>query len=185
MSDLVYQNAVRAHHAGKLDEAARLYGEVLRANPRHFPALVSFGYLHFEAGHFVEAERILSEAVRLNRQSPEALFFRGSALERLGRAGEALACFDAALNLRPNFFDAQLSRAGALRSLGRGADALRLPDALRDRVPRSGRSGRSWARCRPAVTAGPTFRGEPDPSSRDGTKVRFPTAGGLSTIERQ
>jgi predicted O-linked N-acetylglucosamine transferase (SPINDLY family) len=124
MSDLVFQNAVRAHHAGKFEEAARLYGEVLRANPRHFAALVSFGYLHFEAGHFTEAERILAEALRRNGQSPEALFFRGSALERLGRSSEALGCFDAALNLRPNFVDAQLSRARALRSLGRSAEAL-------------------------------------------------------------
>jgi predicted O-linked N-acetylglucosamine transferase (SPINDLY family) len=124
MNDLVFQNAVRAHHAGKFEEAARLYGQVLRANPRHFQALVSLGYLHFEAGHFSEAERILSEAVRLNPQSPEALFFRGSALERLGRSKEALACFDAALHFRPNFVDAQLSRAGALRNLSRSAEAL-------------------------------------------------------------
>ena len=124
MSDLVFQNAVRAHHAGRFEEAARLYAEVLRANPRHFPALVSFGYLHFEAGHFTEAERILSEALRLNRQSPEALYFRGSALERLGRSSEALACFDAALNVRPNFADAQLSRAQTLRTLGRNVEAL-------------------------------------------------------------
>lgn len=124
MNDPVFQNAVQAHHAGKFEEAARLYGQVLRANPRHFPALVSLGYLHFEARHFSEAERILSEALRLNPQSPEALFFRGSALERLGRSAEALACFDAALNVRPNFADAQLSRAGALRNLGRNAEAL-------------------------------------------------------------
>jgi predicted O-linked N-acetylglucosamine transferase (SPINDLY family) len=124
MSDLLFQNAVQAHHAGKFEEAARLYGGVLRANPRHFAALVSFGYLHFETGRFVEAERILSEAIRLNPQSPEALFFRGCALERLGRSGEALACFDAALALRPNFVDAQLSRAGSLKNLGRRAEAL-------------------------------------------------------------
>jgi len=124
MNDLVFQNAVRAHHAGRHEEAARLYREVLRANPRHIPALVSLGYLHIEIGRFLEAERILSEALRLNPQSPEALFFRGSALESLGRPGEALACFDTALAVRPNFADAHQSRAAVLGTMGRQEDAL-------------------------------------------------------------
>jgi hypothetical protein len=39
MNELLLQSAVRAHQAGNFAEAARLYGEILRANPRHFQAL--------------------------------------------------------------------------------------------------------------------------------------------------
>ena len=118
MNDLLFQNAVRAHQAGNLAEAARLYTEFLRANPRHFPALFSLGYLNYQAGRFAEAERLLGEALHFNPASPEALFVRGSALQRLGRAAEALACFDQALARKPDFAEAQSSRALALKALG-------------------------------------------------------------------
>ena len=58
MNDALLQSAVRAHQAGNLAEAARLYGEVLRINPRHFPAMYAMGFLHYEVGRFEEACRI-------------------------------------------------------------------------------------------------------------------------------
>jgi hypothetical protein len=39
MNDHILQNAWRLHQAGQFDQAARLYNEVLRANPRHLGAL--------------------------------------------------------------------------------------------------------------------------------------------------
>jgi len=35
MSEFLLQNAQRLHQAGNLKEAARLYGEALKLNPRH------------------------------------------------------------------------------------------------------------------------------------------------------
>jgi predicted O-linked N-acetylglucosamine transferase (SPINDLY family) len=119
MNDAQYQNAVRAHQAGKLGEAAQLYAEILRAEPRHFPALFSLGYLNLQTGRFEDAQRLLGEALRLNANSPDALFLRGSALQQLKRAAEALQCFDRALALKPNFPEAHSGRAAALKSLGR------------------------------------------------------------------
>jgi len=130
MNDSVFQAAARAHRSGNFAEAARLYGEVLRANPRHFPALFGLGYLYFQSGHFAEAERLTAEALRLNPASPEAYFTRGSALMRLDRAAEALACFDAALAHKPDFVEGQLSRATALTALGRFDAALESVDLV-------------------------------------------------------
>ena len=58
MNDHILQNAWRLHQAGNFAEAARLYNEVLRMNPRHLGALQMLGFLHFQRGEFAEAERI-------------------------------------------------------------------------------------------------------------------------------
>ncbi|HMI95545.1 MAG TPA: tetratricopeptide repeat protein, partial [Micropepsaceae bacterium] len=124
MNDALLQSAVRAHQAGNLAEAARLYGEVLRANPRHFPAMYAIGFLHYQVGRFEEASRIIGDALRINPRSPEAFFTRGCALQRLNRASEALVCFDAALALNPGFVEAQSNRGMALMALNRDEQAL-------------------------------------------------------------
>jgi predicted O-linked N-acetylglucosamine transferase (SPINDLY family) len=129
MSQILLQSAMRAHQAGNLAEAARLYGEILRTDPRHFPALYSMGVLYYEAAQFEQAQRIIGEAIRVNPRSPEAIFTRGCALQQLNRAAEALVCFEQTLALRPNFADAQSSRGAVLMALNRNEQALESFDA--------------------------------------------------------
>jgi predicted O-linked N-acetylglucosamine transferase (SPINDLY family) len=124
MNDALLQSAVRAHQAGNLAEAARLYDEVLRANPRHFPAMYAMGFLHYQIGRFEEASRIIGDALRINPRSPDAFFTRGCALQHLNRASEALVCFDSALALKPGFVEAQSNRGMALMALNRDEQAL-------------------------------------------------------------
>jgi protein O-GlcNAc transferase len=124
MSDDLAQSAVRAHQAGNLAEAARLYDEILRANPRHFPAMYAMGFLHYQIGRFEDANRIIGEALRINPRSPEAFFTRGCALQQLNRPAEALVCFDSALALKPGFVEAQNNRGMALMALNRDEQAL-------------------------------------------------------------
>jgi predicted O-linked N-acetylglucosamine transferase (SPINDLY family) len=124
MNDILLQSAVRAHQAGNLAEAARLYGEVLRANPRHFPAMYAMGFLHYQIGRFEEANRNIGDALRINPRSPEAFFTRGCALQHLNRAPEALVCFDSALALNPGFVEAQSNRGMVLMALNRDEQAL-------------------------------------------------------------
>ncbi len=52
------QKALLAQNAGNMAEAARLYGQVLNADPRNFDALLSLGLLHFRAARFGDAERL-------------------------------------------------------------------------------------------------------------------------------
>ncbi|HXJ01386.1 MAG TPA: tetratricopeptide repeat protein [Micropepsaceae bacterium] len=124
MNESLLQNAARAHQAGNLADAARLYAEVLRANPRHFQALFALGAVYYEAGRFEEAQALVGDSLSVNPRVPEAFFIRGCALLRLKRATEALHCFDQALALKPAFSDAQTNRAMCLMALNRNAQAL-------------------------------------------------------------
>jgi predicted O-linked N-acetylglucosamine transferase (SPINDLY family) len=124
MSDHILQNAWRLHQAGNLNEAVRLYQEVLRANPKNFNALQLLGFVHFQRGEFADAERIMEKAIRINPSSVDALYNRGCALQALERPKEALQCFGKALTVKPDFAPALINRGNVLSQLNRFDEAL-------------------------------------------------------------
>jgi predicted O-linked N-acetylglucosamine transferase (SPINDLY family) len=124
MNDHILQNAWRLHQAGQFAEAARLYNQVLSANPRHLGALQMLGYLHFQRGELNDADRIMARALKLDPTSVDALYNRGCVLQALGKERDALASFDRALALKPDYAPAMANRGNVLARLGRFADAL-------------------------------------------------------------
>jgi len=128
MNDLL-QRAARARDDGNLAEAARLYADVLRAEPRNFEALLSLGFVHFRAGHLEDAEHLCGEAARINPRSADAFFMRGCALQRLNRNAEALGCFESAIAIRPGFVEALVNRGALLMAEKRHVEALKSFDA--------------------------------------------------------
>ncbi len=124
MSEPLLTSAVLAHRAGDMAQAARLYGEILRVEPRQFMALYGLGVLHYQSGQFENAERLMAEAIRCNPSSSECFFTRGCALQRLNRPAEALTCFDQVLSLHPDSADAHSNRGVVLMTINRHVEAL-------------------------------------------------------------
>jgi protein O-GlcNAc transferase len=122
------QKALAAQNAGNLAEAARLYGDVLSADPRNLDALLSLSLLHFRTARFDDAERLAAEAARVNPRSAEAAFIRGCALQRLNRNTDALVCFETAIAIRPGFVEALVNRGALLIAEKRFPDALKCLD---------------------------------------------------------
>lgn len=129
------QRAARARDSGNLAEAARLYADILRAEPRNFEALLSLGFVHFRAGHFADAEHLCDEAARINPRSADAFFMRGCALQRLNRNAEALGSFEKAIAIRPGFVEALVNQGALLLADKRHAEALRSFDAALEANP--------------------------------------------------
>jgi len=129
MNDAILKSAWHAHHAGNLNEAARLYGEVLRTNPNNFDALYSLGFVYLQSGRFLDAERLLAQATHVNPRSADAQFTRGCILQQLNRNTEAIVCFDRAASLRPGFAEALVNRGGLLMASKRFAEALQSFDS--------------------------------------------------------
>lgn len=124
MSEALLMNAVRLHQAGDLVGAERLYGAVLRANPRNAQALYLLGFIHSQRGQFDEAERLIGQSLQLHPQSPDGWYNRGCALQGLQRHAEAVSCFDRAVALKPDYDEAWTNRGVALLALRRHGDAL-------------------------------------------------------------
>jgi predicted O-linked N-acetylglucosamine transferase (SPINDLY family) len=123
------REAMKYHQLGLLDQAERLYANVLAKQPKHFEAGHLLGLLRFQQGQDDEAHAFISEAVRQNPASVPALSNLGLVLARLGRLAEAVSCYDKALAIKPNHVEALINRGVALRALKRPAEALASYDA--------------------------------------------------------
>jgi len=144
MSEPLLTSAVRAHRTGNLAEAARLYGEILRLEPRQFMALHGLGLLYYQSDRFEQSERLMAEAIRCNPTSSASFFMRGCALQQLNRPAEALICFDHALALRPEDAEAHGNRGLSLMALNRNAEAL---ESLKTSLRLDGSNAALWNNC--------------------------------------
>ena len=116
------ENALRLRRAGKLQEAADVYGEILRVNPRHFEALHALGVVRYQSGQLNEAERLFGLAFAVEPR-PDAAYNRACLLVRLERLDEAVACFGEAIALKPAYVEALTNRGNSFSRLNRYEDA--------------------------------------------------------------
>jgi tetratricopeptide (TPR) repeat protein len=101
--------------AGKLADAARIYEEVLRAEPANFDALHALGIIRYQTGEVADAERLISAAAQARPTAHDAHYNRACLLQKLGRPNDALAAFDRAIAIKPDYIEALVNRAGCCR----------------------------------------------------------------------
>jgi protein O-GlcNAc transferase len=116
--------AAGCHQGGRLEEAERLYRNVIQADRRNFFAHHMLGILCAQQGRSGEALDLIAAAIKINPESAEALSNYGNLLTMLGRASEALAAFDRALAIGPRYAETLTNRANILWGLKRPSEAL-------------------------------------------------------------
>jgi len=118
-----WQLAVGHYQAGRMDEAERLCGLVLDAEPAQADALHLLGAIAHQRGNHDQAIEIVEEAVRLQPSRADFLNTLGVAHQALGGIAEAEDCFRGALSLKPDYAAAHNSLGIALRELKRPLEA--------------------------------------------------------------
>jgi predicted O-linked N-acetylglucosamine transferase (SPINDLY family) len=121
---LAFRQATALHQAGRVADAEHIYGQIIKAQPKHFESQFLLGVVYAQRGSHAEALRQFDVALRLNPKSAAAYNSRGVALGKLKRVTEALASFDRAIVLQPDNAEALSNRANALRELDRAEEAL-------------------------------------------------------------
>ncbi|MFM0741628.1 tetratricopeptide repeat protein [Paraburkholderia xenovorans] len=114
----VFEAALDAHQAGRLDDAEPLYREALALDPRHVGALHYYGVLHHQRGNHSAAAQWMSEALELDRTDAACWSNCGLVAAALGHHDEALICYHQALQLQPDFADARNNLGVALQAQG-------------------------------------------------------------------
>jgi tetratricopeptide (TPR) repeat protein len=127
--------ALKAHAAGDLAEAARLYDQILRVEPRNWLALTNRATLWLQTGRLEEGVEGLRASLALSPSQPTALNNLGNALRMLGRPDEAIAAYREAIVLVPAFADAWDSLALTLHEAGRLAEAAEAYGGGADAAP--------------------------------------------------
>ncbi|HMI97151.1 MAG TPA: tetratricopeptide repeat protein [Micropepsaceae bacterium] len=112
------------HQAGRLDEAERLYRQVLRTAPDQADALQFLGILMAQKGNPLEAAELIDRAISADPSNAGAYYNRGNVLLDLQRFDEAVESYDSALLIRGDHLGALINRGAALQKLNRLQDAL-------------------------------------------------------------
>lgn len=100
------REAVKLHRAGKLDEAAALYAQVLALDPVHADALHLSGVIAHQQGREADAIAAIDRAIRQAPAIPDFYHSRGLAHRAAGAFAAAEADFAKAAALNPNYLEA-------------------------------------------------------------------------------
>jgi len=103
------------HRAGRLDQAERLYRQVLAADRRHPDSLHLLGVIASQAGRHEVALDLIGEAIALAPDTAVYHMNLGNALLALGRPEAAERCHLQAIALDPDLEEAHLNLGNALR----------------------------------------------------------------------
>lgn len=121
---LLYSQAVGFHQKGDLDQAERLYQQVLRSAPSNAAVRNMLGVVHAQRGKNDQALQLIASALEISPHAPDVLVNYGNVLKSVGRLSEAVASYDKAIAVRPNHAGSWNGRGAALLSLRRFEDAI-------------------------------------------------------------
>jgi predicted O-linked N-acetylglucosamine transferase (SPINDLY family) len=122
--ELHYNLALSLHGAGRLDDAARSYGQVLQLQPAMVEAHYSLGIILQALQQPDAAQASLRRALELRPDFAEAHNFLGGVLQSMGRLGEAAISFRRTLEIRPEFAGAWSNLGTVLLAQGQGDESL-------------------------------------------------------------
>jgi len=106
--------AAEQHKEGRLEDAERIYREVIRENPNNVDAMRLLGRVAISANRLADAERLFRQAVALAPDFVGALIDLGRVLKEQDDLEEAIECFRKVTELQPNNPQAHFLLGGTL-----------------------------------------------------------------------
>ncbi|MGD9720224.1 MAG: tetratricopeptide repeat protein [Pirellulales bacterium] len=117
-----FQLAFEHHAAGRTAEAARLYADVVRANPRHAHAWHQLGCLALAQGRADLAKDYFVNAVRISGREPTFHNNLGECFRNLGMLAEAEASFRQAVRLDAHYVAPRVNLSWTLLAQSRSGE---------------------------------------------------------------
>jgi len=120
----IFELAVQSHEAGRLDEAERLYIQIVIRQPEHADALHGLGVIAHQIGRNDVALELFKRSIMLNPLAPHFYNSLGNAFKALGQISQAIVHFREALDLKPDYAEAHNNLGIALKNQGQWDAAL-------------------------------------------------------------
>jgi protein O-GlcNAc transferase len=95
--------ALALHRSGRLDDAARIYQQLLAADPGHADAAHLLGLVRFRNNDFDAAIGLIRQAIERDANNPIYQANLGNVLKDAGRTVEAIDAYRRALELDPKY----------------------------------------------------------------------------------
>jgi protein O-GlcNAc transferase len=123
-SEHLFKKAIEAHRGGAVENAKRLYREVLTADPENAAAYGNLAIIAAQQGDLASAERLMRQEIRLRPNTPAGYHNLGSVLQQQGRLADAIAAHRHAIKLKPGYAEAFLALGNGLRQQGNFEEAM-------------------------------------------------------------
>lgn len=114
----LFQAALRAHEAGKLDEAVPLYRKVIAIKPDQAEPYGNLANVLCTMGEAVEAEAVIRKGMEISPGNADLEFNLGYVMAAQGRYDDAIAAYRRAVALRPDMADAHYHLGSLLTEHG-------------------------------------------------------------------
>ena len=128
----LFEKATQAHRSGRIDEAIRLYRDVIRLDKSNAQARYLAGCILMDRAMNTEAERLFREAIAINGGVPAFYGAYGCLLMRMDREEESLACLKTGVSTPGARRDVHHAYVNALNHFHKTDDLLPALDAMRD-----------------------------------------------------
>jgi len=116
--------AIQLHQQGKLDEAEKIYLQVLEVNPEHPDALHFYGVLSHQKGKNELAVELITKAIAFNPDYSDAYNNLGNVFKETGKLAEAEEAYQACLAIDSKNIDALSNLGAVLRENEKYPEAL-------------------------------------------------------------
>ena len=116
--------AITAHQEGRLEEAEKLYREILEIQPNSLDANNNLGVLLQYYNKFEEAEKLYKKAIELKPDYAEAYSNLSVILNKLNKFDEAIVSCQKAIEFNPSLAQAYSNLGNAFFKLNRHEDAI-------------------------------------------------------------
>jgi protein O-GlcNAc transferase len=126
--------------AGKTDDAATIFRQILELDPLNYVALYSLGVIESKAGKSDIGMTYLNKAVDVAPGHAQAHYAIATTLQGKGLFEEALAAFDKAIEVDPTYLETYNNKTTLLHAMGRQKDALLTAEAALKISPNDERS---------------------------------------------
>jgi Tfp pilus assembly protein PilF len=121
---VLLKRALEHHRAGRFEEAAQQYRQILCLNPDHADCLHLLGMVAYQTGDAETAVALIRRAIAIHGTASSYQSNLGNVLRTQGKLAEAEACYRGSLAIRANQAEVHLNLGNVLKAQGQVDAAL-------------------------------------------------------------
>ena len=122
--DEIFQESIRFHQSGKLNEALKGFQYLIRKYPNSPDLLNSLGTLNLQLGKDINGCEYLEKSLKINSNQPMVSFNLGNSYMNQKKISKAINFFEITIKKAPNYLEAYKKKGEILTNLNNHNEAL-------------------------------------------------------------
>ena len=118
------KTALSLHKASKLDEAIKIYKDIIAIEKTNVNALHLLGLANYQLGNYKLAIKNFNKAIKYKNQFPEAYNNLGNVFKKLGNLEKSKKYYKNAINIKNDYFEAFYNLANIYKEQSKHIEAI-------------------------------------------------------------